>query len=53
MNDLQREASKKFGFDTTKTLNIAQLLYEKYADITVDEEGLGIEETLEGLLERL
>lgn len=31
LNDLQREASKKFGFDPTKTLNIAQLLYEKYA----------------------
>ena len=31
LNDLQREASKKFNFDPTKTLNIAQLLYEKYA----------------------
>lgn len=31
LNDLQREADTKFGFDPTKTLNIAQLLYEKYA----------------------
>lgn len=28
-------------------------LYEKYADIVVDEEGLGVEETIEGIIEKM
>lgn len=30
LSDLQRDANKKFGFTATKTLAVAQLLYEKY-----------------------
>ena len=34
LNELQRDANKKFGFSAKKTLSVAQDLYEKYKVIT-------------------